>query len=253
MGAYLPWTGAAPINFRLKRTGLGKQSWQLRWKPVCASTEIELSRWLKERPLQKNNLRAFFSGKQLFGKGQRGRVWESPKGGLWMSVAMHCEKETFSIGLFGLAVAVALANRLERDSIPVKIKWPNDLLVGGRKIVGILPRVVYRGSNPILICLGVGLNVSNRVPKEGISLSSIKGQTRISISHWSCEVLLAIEKARLLLKTPTYICKEGERLLWASHVKKSNSNEIWDIEGLDFDGQLKVKRALFKETWNRWE
>ena len=249
----MQWTGAAPINYCLKRTGIVKQPWQLRWMPVCGSTEIELARWLKSRPLYNDNARAFFSAKQSFGKGQRGRAWDSQKGGVWMSVAMNCDKERFSVGLFGLAVAVALANRLEKDSIPVKIKWPNDLLVEGRKLAGLLPRVVYRGRKPILICLGVGLNVYNRVPKEGTSLSILTGQTNISTSYWSYEALLAIEKARLLLESPISIIKEGERLLWAKKVKKSNSNEFWDIEGLDIDGQLKVKRDLIKQKWNRWE
>ncbi len=253
MGSYLPWNGAAPINFYLKKSGLVNHSWQLRWKPVCASTEIELSRWLKSNRLLKNNSRAFFSCKQKYGTGQRGRVWESAKGGIWMSVAMNCYKQTFSTGLLGLAVAASLANRLEKNSIPVKIKWPNDLLVGEKKIAGFLPRIVYRGNNPILIRLGIGLNVLNRVPKEGISLVSVLEGQNISINHWSQEVLLAIEKAILLLESPTFLCQEGERLLWANKVKKTYSNELWDIEGFDLDGQLKVKRNHIKETWSRWE
>ena len=104
-----------------------------------------------------------------------------------------------------MGVAVALANRLERESIPVKIKWPNDLFVRGKKLAGFLPRVVYRGKNPILLCIGVGMNICNRVPKEGISLAMITGKTNISISYWSYEVLLAIEKAILLLENPIYL------------------------------------------------
>ncbi len=253
MGAYLPWTGAAPINCCLKKRGIAKHTWELRWKPVCGSTEIELSRWLKRNPLFSHNSRALISAKQSFGKGQRGRVWESPNGGVWMSVAMNFDKANFSVGLFGLAVAVALANRFEKDSIPVKIKWPNDLLVEGRKLVGFLPRIIYRGNKPKLICLGVGLNVSNRVPKQGISLYGITGQTNISTSYWTHEVLIAIEKAICLLGSPISICKEAERLLWAKTVNKYNSNQIWDIEGLDFDGRLIVSKGLIKETWNRWE
>ena len=252
MGTYLSWNGAAPINCFLKKRGLLKESWQLRWKPVCGSTEIELAKWLKSSPLQKNNLRAFFSGKQSFGKGQRGRIWNSLNGGVWVSVAMNCYKERLSVGLFGLAVAVSLAHRLEKDSIRVKIKWPNDLLVDGKKLAGLLPRIVYRGSNPNLMCIGIGLNVANRVPKEGISLSKIDCPKNISIPHWSCESLFAIEKARLLLESSDYLCKEGERLLWSNKAKKIDSDEIWDIEGLDSDGQLKVKRGFARETWNRW-
>ena len=62
-----------------------------------------------------------------------------------------------------------------------------------------------------------------------------------------------VEKAKSLLDSPINICNEGERVLWAKKVKKSNSNEFWDIEGLDSCGQLKVKRNLIKQKWNRWE
>ena len=253
MGNSFSWTGAAPIAYKIKETGLLKKSWLLRWKPVCASTEIELSKWLKSRPWSIDNPRAFLAERQSYGKGQRGRKWKSPRGGIWLSAALPCEGFKESAGLFGLAVAVALAKRLENSLVPVKIKWPNDLLVNQRKIAGLLPRVVYRGRDPTFMCLGIGLNVCNRVPKEGISLSEIFGQEKISIASWSLEVLLSIEKAASLLSDPVSICDQGERMLWAKHIKRSDTGEIWEVEGLDLDGRLKVSRGTIRESWNRWE
>ena len=49
-------------------------------------------------------------------------------------------------GLIGLALALSLSQRLERHGVPVRIKWPNDLLVDGRKLAGLLPRLVHRGN-----------------------------------------------------------------------------------------------------------
>ncbi len=253
MKCFSTWTGAAHINYKIRETGFLKRSWRLRWKPVCGSTEIELSRWLKSRPLATNTPRAFLAARQSFGKGQRGRVWDSPIGGVWLSAAIPLDSSKKSPGLFGLAVAIALANRLEESLIPVKLKWPNDLLVYRKKIAGFLPRVIYRGQIPTCICLGIGLNVSNRVPDQGISLSDVFGKTTLSTSEWTLEVLKAIEKATFLVTKPDLLCSQGERLLWAKKLTKSDSSEMWNIEGLDLNGQLKVRRGFRRENWNRWQ
>ena len=42
-------------------------------------------------------------------------------------------------------------------------------------------------------------------------------------------------------------------MLWAKQIKRSDTGEIWEIEGLDVDGSLKVCRGLSKERWNRWQ
>ena len=252
MRNYSSWTGAAPIAFLNRKTEGLKESWQFRWKPVCGSTEAELSRWLNSQRTSQNNPKAFFASRQTHGKGQRGRVWHSPLGGVWLSAAIPCKNLNQSAGLFGLGVAVALATRLEESDIPVRIKWPNDLLVSGKKVAGFLPRISYRGHTPSLMRIGIGLNVCNPVPNEGVSLSEFFGLQRTSILRWSLEVLIAIEKASILLKKPEDLCMEGERLLWEKQVKKINSDEIWSIKGLDLSGQLRVFNGIREETWNRW-
>tara|TARA_Y100001968_G_scaffold11145_1_gene9345 strand:- start:1415 stop:2008 length:594 start_codon:yes stop_codon:yes gene_type:complete len=152
------------------------RSWILKYKPICASTEIELSNWLSEKPLRSDQPRAIFSSCQKFGQGQFGRYWYSPKGGVWVSAAIHrkviCEKNT---ELYGLALAYALVEVCEQKGINTKIKWPNDLLVDGKKLAGVLPRLFFRGRKLRLFRVGVGLNVFNNVPDEGISLQRILG------------------------------------------------------------------------------
>ena len=120
--------------------------WKLIWKPICASTEIELSNWIAGEPVKTGQPKAIFASCQKFGQGQFGRNWHSPKGGVWVSAAI--KKEDLSENnsqLYGLAVALALVERIERIGVNVKIKWPNDLLVDGQKLAGILPRLFFRG------------------------------------------------------------------------------------------------------------
>ncbi len=246
------YTGAAPIAYQIKRTGLLQKPWKLRWKPVCGSTESELASWIHAKPFTRNIPRVFLSGKQIYGRGQRGRVWVSPKGGVWLSAAMPLETSMNSVGLFGLAVAVSLSRRFESSCIPVQIKWPNDLLVHHRKIAGFLPRIIYRGNDPKLMWIGIGLNVSNRVPLGAISLSEIVEIKDRSLEKWTVEILFAIETALLRMMHPKTLCEDAEQLLWAKQVKQFDSDEMWEIEGLDLDGRLKVRKGFLKSTWSRW-
>ena len=61
-----------------------------------------------------------------------------------MSAALPWPHGEPSTGLFGPAVALALAEQLERYGVSAAIKWPNDLIVGSRKLAGVLPKLVFR-------------------------------------------------------------------------------------------------------------
>jgi BirA family biotin operon repressor/biotin-[acetyl-CoA-carboxylase] ligase len=91
---------------------------------------------------------------QTAGRGRAGRTWAAPPGVLTCSVALHLPTDAGQLALAaGLAVAHACEDRLPAGR-PVGIKWPNDLMVGGRKLAGIL---VERPS-PTVAVVGIGLN-----------------------------------------------------------------------------------------------
>ena len=220
------------------------RSWRLMFKTICASTEIELSNWIAEKPVKKNQPIAIFSSCQKFGQGQAGRVWHAPKGGVWVSAAIKSEGSCENNSqLYGLAVALALVERIERIGIDVKIKWPNDLLVDGQKLAGILPRLSFRGGKLRLLRVGVGLNVFNNVPKEGISLKQIIGDKKMNINFWSSEVLLAIERSLDFLDNKNFLCNHVEERLWSKIYIDKETGYQWDIKGIDSIGRL----ILFKE------
>lgn len=226
--------------------------WQLRWKPVCASTEINLSQWLLEKPLSDKYPRAFIAGRQTYGKGQRGRVWLSPRGGIWISAALPCLAKQQSVGLFGLAVALALTERLENRKIPAQIKWPNDVLVYGKKVIGLLPSLIYRGHSFRYARVGIGLNVCNKVPKSGISLSEILGFKSCNLSEWAGEILLALDRARYLFDQEESFALDVQKRFWAKEFCDPNSGDIWSIEGVDHTGALKLRRNEKEMIWRRW-
>jgi len=96
--------------------------------------------------------------KQTSGKGRNDRRWESPEGGLWMSVVLRPERIEPRLVFVG---ALAVVDTLSDFGVVSGIKWPNDVWVNGRKIAGVLTEV--RGKTAVL---GIGLNVNNPVPPE---------------------------------------------------------------------------------------
>ena len=222
-----------------KLNNSSSRSWRLILKPICASTEIELSNWIAEKPVKQNQPKAIFSSCQNFGKGQVGRFWHSPKGGVWVSAAIKREgKFENNSQLYGLAVALALVERIERIGVNVNIKWPNDVLVDGQKLAGILPRLFFRGGKLRLLRVGVGLNVFNNVPKEGISLKQIIGDKTMNINFWSSEVLLAIERSLDLLEDKNFLCSQVEQRLWSREYIDKKTGYYWVIKGIDSKGRL---------------
>ena len=224
---------------KLKQSSM--RSWRLIWKPICASTEIELSKWIAEEPVRKDRPKAIFASSQKYGKGRLGRNWHSPRGGVWVSAAINREGiQTNNSELYGLAVALAMVERFEREGVDVKIKWPNDLLFNGKKLAGILPRLFSRGGELRLFRVGVGLNVFNNVPKEGISLKQIVGNEKMNINFWSSEILFALERSLDFLDDQKFICSQIEQRLWSKKYMDKKTGSKWDIQGIDSRGRLIV-------------
>jgi BirA family biotin operon repressor/biotin-[acetyl-CoA-carboxylase] ligase len=97
---------------------------------------------------------------QTAGRGRRGRVWVSPPSdNVYASVVLRPDAVRPDFGGIGLAVAVGIAEGLP---IAVELKWPNDLLVGSRKLGGILCESRWVGARPDVV-IGFGLNVHQRV------------------------------------------------------------------------------------------
>ena len=233
------YRGVGVIYRYQKLNQSSRRAWKLIWKPICASTEIELSKWIAEEPVREDRPKAIFASSQKHGKGRLGRNWHSPKGGVWVSAAIKREGiQTNNSELYGLAVALAMVERFERSGVDVKIKWPNDLLVNGKKLAGILPTLFSRGGELRLFRVGVGLNVFNNVPKEAISLKQIIGDEKMNINFWSSEILFAIERSLDFLDNQKFICSQIEQRLWSNKYCDKETGLQWDIKGIDSNGRL---------------
>lgn len=100
--------------------------------------------------------------RQDAGRGRAGRVWSSPPGlGLYLSVIARPDATKASI--YPLRSAVAVAQALDPwTARKVAVKWPNDLLLHGRKLGGILCEATWKGGSIANLIVGVGVNVLHR-------------------------------------------------------------------------------------------
>jgi len=110
---------------------------------------------------------------QTAGKGRRGRQWQSPSGGLYLSVFLAPNCASTDLGQLTLCSAWGIASALRDRGIPVGIKWPNDLVLRERKLGGIL--IETRGQKEIVdrAVIGIGINWRNPTPEVGINLEEL--------------------------------------------------------------------------------
>lgn len=99
---------------------------------------------------------------QTAGKGRRGRTWESPaEDNIYMSILLRPEFVTDRAPMVTLVMAYSVAKVLRENGFAdVQIKWPNDLVLSGKKVCGILTEMYLRGTAIDYIVVGVGLNVN---------------------------------------------------------------------------------------------
>lgn len=123
---------------------------------------------------------------QQQGRGRRGRNWFSPPGsGLWFSFLLRPESlRPEDASAITLVTAAVLADSLNnRFKLPVKVKWPNDLLIGGKKICGILAELRGDLQQIEYLVIGIGLNINQNLSDFPLELQQIA--TSLSIERGS--------------------------------------------------------------------
>jgi len=121
---------------------------------------------------------------QTRGRGRYSRKWSSPPFvGLWFSFVLRPKVHGENVGLVALLSSVAVAELLCESTAQVTLKWPNDVLVQGRKVCGVLGETDFHGARLSHVVLGIGLNVNQtadmflpHLADRVISLRMAKGE-----------------------------------------------------------------------------
>lgn len=191
--------------------------------------------------------------KQSGGKGRLGRTWFSPEGGLAASVILRPAIPTHQAPLVTLMGAVAAAGAISRSTgLPAGIKWPNDILVRGRKVCGLLTELSAEPDRVRHIVLGIGINVNmdrTALPAEyrerTTTLSAEKGGT-VDRTGLLRELLRELDRGyRMLLKDPAAVRTAWKDLNVTLGERVAVRGGSGDVEGLardiDAEGRLVIR------------
>ncbi len=129
----------------------------------------------------------YLADRQSDGRGRRGRKWESPAGSsIYMTVLLRPELSPVKAPMMTLVMAVAVAKGIEEiTGIRTGIKWPNDIVVNGRKVCGILTEMSTEVEHIHYVVIGVGINVNREEFPEELKqmATSLKNESKSSFSR----------------------------------------------------------------------
>ena len=243
---------AAKTVFYLKKFQGQYPNWRLKYKIKCTSTENELSKLLRLSEINKNQPLVVIASEQLSGFGQNSKTWVSPKGGIWLSAAYPIFSKEFKSHLFSLSVAIKMCEMLRRKNINVCLKWPNDIFVDSKKLIGFLPRVITRGNEIIYVRLGLGMNVLNRTPQEGVSLSKLLKTKNINLYYWTAKVLKAFHDSIECNNQKEYVIKSANKFLSQKLLPSGYCPNKWEIKVIDSNGNLRIQNETQEKILRRF-
>lgn len=204
--------------------------------PHCHSTnQVAGEILVKEKPHEGTII---LTENQQAGKGQRGASWESNPGeNLTFSIILYPSflliKHQFYLNIIvSLAVAGALRKHIGHG---IKVKWPNDIYVGDKKICGILIENGLRGTQIEHTVVGIGLNV-NQLEFKSEKATSLSEMTleQYDLNVVFNEVIQNVEKHYLLLKSGQL---ERIKSLYLDNLYWINETHLFDANGV-FSGQI---------------
>ena len=145
----VPWE----ITNNLKTKMLGKRVYY--FETIDSTQEFALT--IAVNKIENGTI--VISKRQSKGRGRLKRKWESPSGGIWMSIIIHPRFDIKHIVLMPIATSLALCLAIEKTlKIKPKLKWPNDLTLDGKKVAGILLDSSIQSNSIEYLVLGVGIN-----------------------------------------------------------------------------------------------
>jgi len=145
-------------------------------KIIKLDTVESTNEYAKKIASKSENFTVILAKKQRRGRGRLNRKWESPEGGLWVSVIL---KPEFFSSLLSLDIGLAVLETLKNFGIDPKLKWPNDLLVSEKKICGILLEKISEN-----VIIGIGLNVNiSKMNTENWTSMSVETKKRFNLEE----------------------------------------------------------------------
>jgi len=206
------------------------------------------------------------SEKQTAGRGRKGRIWSSPFGtGLYFSILLKPNIPVITLPRLTIVVGVSVALALEKLGILAKLKWPNDIMIGEKKVGGILSEMSMEGDKVEYVILGIGINVHTDYSCFPEEFREKAGSIKSETGKYVPRNILLKTLLEVFEKSYTSFCKSNGELgeirnLWEKRAYGLNecveiitgvSKEKCVILGLKNDGALLIKNqeGVVKEVF----
>lgn len=238
-------------GYRLVRTPLSLEEWVLKrglktktlGRVIHCFEEISSTNDYAKELIQRGieNGDVIIARRQTAGRGRMQRAWESPEGGIWMTVILKPRLALADAAKLTLSTGVALARACrECYSLDVQIKWPNDLVYQGKKIAGILGEVVGEWNTVQTLILGVGINANMKSEDLPSLLPATTLETLLGHSVNLNDLVIAFLEA---LETEVESLEEGDieglRERWLAYAAGLGMEVQVERAGHVFTGILK--------------
>ncbi|NQT22777.1 MAG: biotin--[acetyl-CoA-carboxylase] ligase [Candidatus Omnitrophica bacterium] len=181
---------------------------------------------------------------QKKGKGRIGRTWVSPPGGIYLSCIIRPRLTPNEIEEFTLVAALCISNSI-RDvtGLQSQIKWPNDILVNGKKVCGILTEMKAEIDRIDFMILGIGINVNTNDKNLPPNATSLKKELKKTVSRIDLvrKLLFNLEKEYTIFRKEGFSnIRDKIKTLSATlgrRIKVTTADKIYEGEAIDIDEQ----------------
>lgn len=216
------------------------------YKKIIFDTLPSSNAYLKQNYRQYEDKTVIICDKQTDGHGRLGRNWESSSDNIALSILLKPQVPIASLSLISLMTSAAIFNVISKYVDNVKIKWPNDILIGKKKVCGILLESIISNKVEALI-IGIGINVNGK----NFSLEVSKKATSLVLENKkSYDKMILIDEViamfadfyqAYLNNDHTYldICRKYSSIIGRN--VKINDEDVYVFDIAD-NGNLKVRK-----------
>ena len=159
------------------------------FRNVSSTQEIAVS-CIESKGIQISHGAVVIADSQNDGRGRRGNKWISPDGGIWLSIILRPKINVNKYTLLPFATSIAVSEAIDRlTCLQSKVKWPNDILINGKKVCGILVEMTIDSQTIEYAIVGIGLNANVNSSEINACLGDLEGLYPVtSLKEESCGV-----------------------------------------------------------------
>jgi BirA family biotin operon repressor/biotin-[acetyl-CoA-carboxylase] ligase len=189
---------------------------------------------------------------QRAGRGRDGRAWQSPPGlGLYLSAVVRPPLPLALVPPMTLAIGIGLCDAVRTTGADAVLKWPNDVLVRGKKLAGVLVEAQSQGTRLEAAIVGIGVNLGGALPdavaQTAITLEEAAGHTidreafvrtlLEHVEHWIDRYVASGVPA----VTGPWQARMAQHLIARAHTLGTSDVVVGEVAGLDGDGALLLR------------